>query len=241
MPVPTSRPPTAARRPRRGSRPGWTVILLLSVAITGWSVGQYAAGSLRALAADKVGLAPTYADRPFAVQAAFYVHIVTSGIALAVGPFQFVRAIRRRFPRVHRWIGRGYVAAVGLGSAAALVMCCFNSVAFAGFFGFGSLAVLWGWTTYRGYRAARAGDFAAHEAWMIRSFALTFAAPTLRLWFGVLILVQVLAGGAAGGDVEQIVGRAYAAVPFLCWLPNLVVAELMVRRRDLPGLRFVVP
>ncbi|MFE6750706.1 DUF2306 domain-containing protein [Kitasatospora purpeofusca] len=241
MPVPTSHPPTTGRRPRRGSRSGWTVLLLLSVAITGWSVGQYATGSLQALAADKVGLAPTYADRPVAVQAAFYVHIVTAGIALAVGPFQFVRAILRRFPRVHRWIGRGYVAAVGLGSAAALVMSCFNSVAFAGFFGFGSLAVLWGWTTCRGYRAARAGDFAAHEAWMIRSFALTFAAPTLRLWFGVLILVQVLTGGAAGGDVEQMVGRAYAAVPFLCWLPNLVVAELMVRRRDLPGLRFVVP
>ncbi|CAN3983840.1 DUF2306 domain-containing protein [Kitasatospora purpeofusca] len=241
MSVLTSRPPTVTGRPRRGSRFSWTVMLLLSVAITGWSVGQYAAGSLQALAADKVGLAPTYADRPFAVQVAFYVHIVTAGLALAVGPFQFVRAIRRRLPRVHRWIGRGYVAAVGLGSVAALVMSCFNSVAFAGFFGFGSLAVLWGWTTYRGYRAAREGDFAAHEAWMIRSFALTFAAPTLRLWFGVLILAQVLAGSAAGGDVDRMVSQAYAAVPFLCWLPNLVVAELMVRRRNLPGLRFVVP
>ncbi|MER5865094.1 DUF2306 domain-containing protein [Kitasatospora sp. NPDC002040] len=236
-----SRPPATASRPRRGSRFSWTVMLLLSVAITGYSVGQYAAGSLQDLAADRVGLATTYADRPFAVQIAFYVHITTAGLALAVGPFQFVRAIRRRFPRVHRWIGRGYVTAVGIGSVAALVMSFFNSVAFAGFFGFGTLAVLWGWTTWRGYRAARAGDFASHQAWMIRSFALTFAAPTLRLWFGVLILVQVLAGGAAGGDVDHLVRQAYAAVPFLCWLPNIVVAELMIRRRDLPGLRFVAP
>ncbi|MBB4944473.1 hypothetical protein F4556_000008 [Kitasatospora gansuensis] len=76
---------------------------------------------------------------------------------------------------------------------------------------------------------------------MIRSFALTFAAPTLRLWFGVLILLQVLAGRAAGGDVDHMVAQAYAAVPFLCWLPNIVVAELMIRRRGLPGLRFVTP
>ncbi|MFB6892249.1 DUF2306 domain-containing protein [Kitasatospora sp. NPDC056327] len=234
----TSRPPTATGRPRRGSRFHWTVMLLLSVAITGYSVGQYATGSLETLAAGRVGLASTYADRPFPVQIAFYVHIITAGLALAVGPFQFAGAIRERLPRVHRWIGRGYVTAVGLGAAAGLVMSFFNSVAFAGFFGFGSLAVLWGWTTYRGYRAARAGDFAAHRAWMIRSFALTFAAPTLRLWFGVLILLQVLAGG---GDVERMVGQAYAAVPFLCWLPNIVAAELMIRRRGLPGLRLVAP
>jgi len=63
--------------------------------------------------------------------------------------------------------------------ANAFVMSFVSSVAFDGFFGFGSLAVLWASTTYRGYRAARNRDFASHQAWMIRSFALTFAAPTL--------------------------------------------------------------
>ncbi|MET0452535.1 MAG: DUF2306 domain-containing protein, partial [Mycobacterium sp.] len=44
-----------------------------------------------------------------------------------------------------------------------------------------ALSVLWIWTTYRGYRSAREGDVAAHQAWMIRSFALTYSAPMLRL------------------------------------------------------------
>ncbi|MEU4195507.1 hypothetical protein AB0E69_26640 [Kribbella sp. NPDC026611] len=39
-------------------------------------------------------------------------------------------------------------------------------------------------------------------------------------------------------DPDQLMNNAYAAVPFLCWLPNIVVAELMIRRRNLPGLRF---
>ena len=69
---------------------------------------------------------------------------------------------------------------------------------------------------------------------MIRSFALTFAAPTLRLWLGTLIAVQLLAGRT---DFEQFFDDAYAVVPFMCWLPNIVVAEIMIYRRNLPGLR----
>jgi hypothetical protein len=81
-------------------------------------------------------------------------------------------------------------------------------------------------------------DLASHQAWMIRSFALTFAAPTLRLWLGALIGVQLLADGGSGADIERMFDNAYTVLPFLCWLPNIVVAELLIRRRNLPGLRF---
>ena len=212
------------------------MVTLVSLAISGYFVGQYATGSLQALGAEEVGLASTYANRPAVAQIAFYVHIVSAGLALAVGPFSFAKAIRRRFPAVHRWIGRVYLVSVAFAAASGLVMAFYNSAGFVGFFGFGTLAVLWAWTSYRGYRAIRAGDLASHQAWMIRSFALTFAAPTLRLWLGVLIGVQLLAG--TGTDVDQMLTNAYAAVPFLCWLPNIVVAELIIRRRNLPGLRF---
>jgi hypothetical protein len=61
----------------------------------------------------------------------------------------------------------------------------------------------------------------------------------LRLWLGVLILFQVAIGaGGPNVEVDQLMADAYAAVPFLCWLPNIVVAEIMIRRRNLPGLRF---
>ncbi|GAA1613644.1 DUF2306 domain-containing protein [Actinoplanes couchii] len=208
---------------------------MISLAIAGYFVGQYASGNLEALAADEVGLATTYVNRPPLVQLAFWIHIVSAGLALAVGPFQFAKPVRRRFPAVHRWIGRTYVASVAFASASGLVMAFYSSAALIGFFGFGSLAVLWGWTTYRGYRTIRSGDIAGHQAWMIRSFALTFAAPTLRLWLGTLIGVQLLAGRT---DFEQIFDDAYAVVPFMCWLPNIVAAEFMIYRRKLPGLRF---
>jgi hypothetical protein len=56
-----------------------------------------------------------------------------------------------------------------------------------------------------------------HRRWMIRSWALTLAAVTLRLY--------MLAPGMSSLD-------AYRAISFLCWVPNLVVAELYLRRRQ---------
>ena len=48
---------------------------------------------------------------------------------------------------------------------------------------------------------------------------MTYAAVTLRLW--LIALIPVL------GDF----GSAYVLVPFLCWVPNLLVVEWLLRRR----------
>jgi uncharacterized membrane protein len=181
-----------------------------------------------------VGLVTTYADRALPVQAAFYAHITFSALALAIGPVQFLTGLRRRRPRVHRWIGRVFMVSVAIGSVASFIMAFFNSEAINGFFGFGTLAVLWGYTAWRGWRAIRVGDHLSHQAWMIRCFALTYAGVTLRVWLGLLIGVQLLGGSTADG--QAIFDTAYAVLPFLSWLPNLVVGELLVRRRGLPGL-----
>ncbi|MFF3249266.1 DUF2306 domain-containing protein [Streptomyces sp. NPDC002870] len=208
---------------------------LSSLAISGYFVGQYAQGTLDALAKEEVALAPTYASQGWPIQVTFYVHIVSAGLALILGPWQFSRRLRNRHLRVHRGVGRTYMISVALGALTGLVMSMFSSVGILGFFGFGTLSVLWGWTAWRAYRAIRERDVLSHQAWVIRNFALTYAAVTLRLWFGVLIFVQV--PFVHGDDAfERISEQAYAPVPFLCWLPNLVIAELMIRRRGLPAL-----
>jgi hypothetical protein len=83
--------------------------------------------------------------------------------------------------------------------------------------GFGCLAVLWLYTGYRAYRAIRTRDLASHRRWMVRNFALTFAAVTLRLW---------LPAAVVSGVRFEI---AYPAIAWLCWLPNLMVAEVLLR------------
>jgi uncharacterized membrane protein len=205
------------------------------VAIASYFSGQYAQGTLADLGRQHVGLAPDYASQPWPVQLAFYVHITFAGLALALGPWQFSRRLRNRRPALHRGIGRAYLISIAFGSVAAFVMSFFNTVALLGFFGFGSLAVLWGWTAWKAYRAIRERDIRSHQAWMIRNFSLTYAAVTLRLWFGVLIFAQI--PFVHGADpFATIMPNAYAPLPFLCWLPNLVVAEFLIRRRGLPAL-----
>jgi uncharacterized membrane protein len=169
------------------------------------------------------------------VQAAFYAHIVAGGLALVVGPFQFWRGLRDRHRGVHRLLGRAYLVAVVVGGLSGLVLAPVSEAGLAGFFGFGTLAVLWIATAWRAYRAIRRADLAGHRAWMMRNFALTYAAVTLRLWLGVLIAVQLLPG--AGIDAGAAFSNAYSVVPFLAWLPNLVVVEWLIRRRGLPSFR----
>ena len=61
--------------------------------------------------------------------------------------------------------------------------------------------------------------FVAHRKWMIRSFALTFAAVTLRLYLPIAQLLPI--------EFDN----AYRVISFLCWVPNLIVAEAYLRRK----------
>ena len=70
---------------------------------------------------------------------------------------------------------------------------------------------------------------------MVRAFALTYAAATLRSWLGMLIAAQT----ALAGVPEQVAfDYAYLLVPFLAWVPDLLVAEwYLAAGRRFPAAR----
>jgi uncharacterized membrane protein len=84
--------------------------------------------------------------------------------------------------------------------------------------GFACLAVAWLASGLLAYRAIRGRDEAAHRRWMIRNFSLTFAAVTLRLW-----LPAAMAAGVP-------FATAYPVIAWLCWMPNVAVAEAVWNR-----------
>jgi uncharacterized membrane protein len=146
--------------------------------------------------------------------AGIYAHIFASAVAISIGPFQFVAAIRRRFLRLHRWMGRVYLGiGVLVGGLAGLYMATFAFGGIVSKLGFSFLAVLWLYTGLRAFLAIRRGDTVEHRRWMVRNFSLTLAAVTLRI---LLPLSQV-----SGIPFEL----AYPAIAWLCWVPNLLVAE----------------
>jgi len=147
---------------------------------------------------------------------AIVAHVVGGMLALLVGPLQFVPGIRLRWPRVHRVMGRAYLAGIALGGVAGLWMARLAYGGPVAQAGFAALAVAWLTTSVLALVRIRSGDVDAHRAWMIRSFALTFAAVTLRLELPLLTVV--------GLPFEV----AYATVAWLCWVPNLLVAGFLV-------------
>lgn len=230
----------AATPGRAGTRIAWVWVLLSSIGIAAFAVAPYLTASLRELAASSGGLAANYADQAAPIRIAFYAHICGGGLALLLGPLQFWRRVRERWPRAHRWIGRVYLLAVGVGGLAGLVLAPVNAAGLIGVLGFGSLALLWLLTGWLAYRAIRKRDIPGHRAWMMRNFALSYAAVTLRIWLPLLILAQLPFASAAAGafDFDAAFAIAYPIVPFLCWVPNLVVAEWLVARRGLPAIGF---
>jgi uncharacterized membrane protein len=167
------------------------------------------------------GGAPTITSNRFTHLGALAVHAGFAATALLLGGFQFLQPLRRRWPRVHRWIGTVYVTACLAGGAAGLLLSFGTTAGPVAGLGFGLLALTWTGVTANAWRLARARDFARHERWMIRSFALTLAAVTLRLYLPLSMIARL--------DFTS----AYVAIAWLCWVPNLIAAELFLRARAL--------
>lgn len=160
----------------------------------------------------------------------FYTHVYSAIFTLAAGFTQFRKELLRKAPRLHRQLGYGYVIAVLLFAAPSgfLMGLVANGGPVAEAF-FMTLSVFWWFSTAMALRTARQRRFAAHRAWMIRSYALALSAITLRLW--KLILVKAFA--PAPMDV-------YVIVSGLGWVPNWLFAEWIIyrQRRKSASARF---
>ncbi len=150
---------------------------------------------------------------------AFYTHIACGGISLLTGWSQFSENWRRKYLQLHRNLGKIYVIAVLFGGISGFYIALFATGGMVSVLGFASLAVLWLFTTYRAYTTIQKKQVAVHREWMIRSYALAFAAVTLRHW---LPIFQI--GLGIGFSI------AYPIIAWLCWVPNLVFAEWWMRR-----------
>lgn len=187
-------------------------VALLSLGVAGYAVFAYGFLPLGSIVhPDMRATFETYS-------LGIYAHIFASALALALGPFQFWAGLRSRRPALHRWMGRLYLGlGVLVGGLAGLFMAWHAFGGLVSQLGFGALALAWLYTGLRAYLAIRAGDISAHRRWMVRNFALTFAAVTLRLWLP--------ASFATGIPFEL----AYPAIAWLCWVPNLAWAEWRLR------------
>lgn len=153
------------------------------------------------------------------------IHAALAATALLLGPFQFLPRLRARVPKVHRTMGNIYVVVCLAAAPAGLVLALHSSAGPIAGWGFGTLASLWFVATAYAFWLATQGRIADHRRWMVRSFALTFAAVTLRLYLPIppmLLHISFLDG--------------YRAISWFCWTSNLALAELFLNRAALQRL-----
>ncbi len=153
-------------------------------------------------------------------RAAFYTHVFASCLVLVAGFTQFAPWLLKRYPRVHRLMGWAYLIIVTLVSGpAAFVMALYANGGLPARTSFTLLATLWiGFTITAGYYAFRR-QFALHGAYMLRSYALTLSAITLRGYTYILEVTTFV----SPRDI-------YITTAWLSWVPNLLVAEWLIRR-----------
>jgi len=150
----------------------------------------------------------------------FYTHVFTSCFVLVAGLTQFNPWLLRRYRRIHRWMGWGYLVIVTLISGpSAFIMGWYANGGLPARASFTLLAFLWVvFTACAGYYAVRR-RFDLHGAYMFRSYALTLSALTLRSY---TVLISLTAIHASARDV-------YITTAWLSWVPNLLLAEALIR------------
>jgi uncharacterized membrane protein len=203
--------PLAARH-RRRSRPtfGWWVVVVLASLIVVYALGYVVVGPPM----YPGNLAASFLARPWGI----YPHALFGALALGLGPVQFHRGVLTRHRTLHRRLGTVYVASSVLVGLAGLYMSVYSFGGWSTHLGFGALAIFLLFATLRAYVAARRRTIATHRQWMLRSYALIFAAVTLRIELPLLV--------AAFGAFLP----AYQVVAWLSWVPNALWAEWYVRR-----------
>jgi uncharacterized membrane protein len=200
---------------------GWLLMLLLAFLITLVSLRYF-------IVRPEVAAAPPLGERFATYLPIFLCHVAGGTLALVLGPWQFWTRLRDRSPRLHRWLGRVYLSAILIGGVSGLYVAVRAFGRLPTKIGFTSLAMLWLVTGVMAYARVRLGDFKAHREWMIRNYALTFAAVTLRLWLPLLMVL----------GVQFIV--AYTIISWLSWVPNLLAVELYLRGMKARRKRAVV-
>jgi uncharacterized membrane protein len=211
-----------SQKPGLWKKFGWTVMLLLAVYPVVVSSGYLTMNP----------------ENFFPQQRAVYVahltflitHIIASMLAILIGAFQFLPGLRKgRLLRVHRWLGRTYLLSILFGGLSGLYMAQFAHGGIISELGFGVLACLWLYTGFKAYKHIRDKDIEGHRQWMIRNYALTFAGVMLRLWVPISSVIGI--------DFTA----AYTAIAWMCWVPNLLFAEWIIRqsRRSQPRARSV--
>jgi uncharacterized membrane protein len=120
-------------------------------------------------------------------------HIIPGFLFMVLGPLQFAKGIRSRYPRFHRWSGRVLVTSgliIGLTAIwMSLTMSIggINQAAATLLF-----AILFLFSLGKAFLHIRRREIPQHREWMLRAFAIGLAVATIRPIIGIFFATSRL-------------------------------------------------
>jgi len=135
----------------------------------------------------EIGQFDLFDQRYFLNRTGMWLHVLPGLLFLVLGIVQFMPAMRRRSPHLHRWMGRVALAS-GLMSALVLYWLAFSLPAMGGALTIAGTYVFASWmiiSLIAAWWAIRRRQTALHRAFMIRAYAIGSAVATIRL-LGIL-------------------------------------------------------
>ncbi len=198
----------------------WLIVCGLALFIAGYSIVQYLLFDARQAGFVQLKLMLSATLNSF-WYLMLYIHIVFGVLALVIGPFTLSSRLREKNVKRHRILGSIYMVSILFGGLAGLYLALNATGGWVAQLGFALLSIGWLITMFQALVHIKNRNIQGHQKWMLRNYALTFAAVTLRIW---LPLFTVL----FGFDHFQ---YSYAVIAWLCWVPNFIVMEWYIQRK----------
>lgn len=138
---------------------------------------------------------------------------------LLLGTANLYLGWNRLRPRLHRWLGYGYLTLGSISAMAAIVLSTQAPHEPRGLYvATGTLAAVWLCAAAMAWRAARNRRFDAHRDWMIRSYVLVWT------FVGCRLATKVNLFPALGEE-------SAAATVWINWIVPLVICEIALQWR----------
>ncbi|MCP1385522.1 DUF2306 domain-containing protein [Runella salmonicolor] len=151
-------------------------------------------------------------------QFSFYIHIVSSLWVMGIGISQFIPSFVKKYPRLHQSLGKIYVFSIlFLAAPSGLGLAIYANGGLPAKVGFSLQCVVWWLTTWAAWREIQKKRWQTHIEWMMRSYAVTLAAMSLRV--GSYALVYFF-------HTKPI--ETYLTVAWLSWVGNLAIVEGLI-------------
>ncbi len=144
----------------------------------------------------------------------FYIHVFTGILIYISGGLQFL-ITHQKHPKLHRVLGYLYVGLIFITFPAVLIMSFRANGGYIAQVSFVTQSLLWLVCTWLGLRAILKNKPITHKKFMIRSYALTLGAFTLRFLAYLIGLMKI--------DLHPNV--KYIFIAYASWIINLILAE----------------